>query len=85
MEGVILDPVTVTADGVIHWPGSKRCVEGEGENDCDLIVSFGIATEVFALIPMPALSFKSTNLVTVYDNKLALLSLTKSESYLIGL
>ncbi|XP_054778505.1 putative F-box protein At3g16210 [Prosopis cineraria] len=65
---------TVNADGAMFWYGSKLGVEQGRRVDIDFIVSFDIATEVFTLIPWPALNSNSSAKLTVYDNKLAVLS-----------
>ncbi|XP_028790638.1 F-box/kelch-repeat protein At3g23880-like [Neltuma alba] len=64
----------ITCNGSIFWFGLKEDVESE--SDGYLIVSFDIAMEEFTLIQMPTLSPKSShcNSLTLYDNKLAMLS-----------
>ncbi|KAI9127485.1 hypothetical protein K1719_002044 [Acacia pycnantha] len=83
-----LDGVGITSDGfsfngAIFWIGYKIGLE-EDEDEVGWIVSFDIAMEVFALIPMPPSLFSITNTpypryhLTAHENKLALLSHTLS-------
>ncbi|KAI9112448.1 hypothetical protein K1719_016645 [Acacia pycnantha] len=81
--GGLLDSVQISRDGfgtngAIFWSGFK---EGKGH----LLVSYCIATEEFALIPSPtsAAEFIDSLLCTlsVYENKLALLSHTTYGNY----
>ncbi|KAI9127373.1 hypothetical protein K1719_001932 [Acacia pycnantha] len=72
-------------NGAIFWIGYKIGLE-EDEDEVGWIVSFDIAMEVFALIPMPSSLVSVTYTpyprsryhLTAHDNKLALLSHTLS-------
>ncbi|XP_028790576.1 F-box/kelch-repeat protein At3g06240-like [Neltuma alba] len=87
LEGVCVShPSAFNCNGAIFWVGMKEGVE-EGRK----IVSFDIAMELFTLIPFPTMTSASQSCfhsLTMYQNKLALLSPTvikNSESYLIDL
>ncbi|XP_054779236.1 putative F-box protein At3g10430 [Prosopis cineraria] len=89
LKGVNLHSDTVTANGAMFWFGSKLGSKDEGEDDVEMIVSFDIAKEVFTLIPRPDLDYNADGMLTVYENKLAILcGLSEDDdepSYLIGL
>ncbi|XP_028801601.1 putative F-box protein At5g52610 [Neltuma alba] len=72
LKGVKLYSQTVTANGAVFWYGEKLGAE-EGEDEVEVIVSFDIAKEVFALIPRPNLDYNADEKLTVYENKLAIL------------
>ncbi|KAI9096841.1 hypothetical protein K1719_025824 [Acacia pycnantha] len=60
--------------------------EDEDEGEIDITVSFDIATELFTLMPMPPLPLSVINAsyrknLTVYGNKLAMLSHRLSEDF----
>ncbi|XP_054778171.1 putative F-box protein At1g32420 [Prosopis cineraria] len=77
LGGLSLDFPTITLHGAIFWRGYRL---GGGVGDW-IIVSFGIAMEVFTLItPPPKVGFHSCRSLTVYENKLALFSRAKSEN-----
>ncbi|XP_028785360.1 putative F-box protein At3g10430 [Neltuma alba] len=85
LDGVGMISGGFAFNGAIFWVGLKLAVD-EDEDDIDIIVSFDIATEVFTLIPMPPLpspviSASDRKYLTVYGNKLALLSHTVSEDF----
>ncbi|XP_054789768.1 putative F-box protein At3g10430 [Prosopis cineraria] len=85
LDGVAITSNGFTSNGSIFWIGSRLGV-GEDEDDFDLIVSFDIAMEVFTSIPMPSSPLSITNTpypryLTVYENKLALLSHTLSGDF----
>ncbi|KAI9108831.1 hypothetical protein K1719_020136 [Acacia pycnantha] len=76
LKEVTLKSETVTANGAIFWSGVNLVVvnkKGE-EDEVDVIVSFDIAKEVFTLIPWPELDYDADRKLTVYENKLAILS-----------
>ncbi|KAI9096830.1 hypothetical protein K1719_025813 [Acacia pycnantha] len=85
-----LDAVAITSDGfsfngAIFWIGYKIGLE-EDEDEVGWTVSFDLAMEVFALIPMPSSLFSITNTpypryLTAHENKLALLSHTLSGDF----
>ncbi|KAI9127175.1 hypothetical protein K1719_001734 [Acacia pycnantha] len=84
-----LDAVGITSNGfsfngAIFWIGYKIGLEeDEDEDEVGWIVSFDIAMEVFALIPMTFSLFSNANTsyLTAYENKLALLSHTLSGGF----
>ncbi|XP_054776930.1 putative F-box protein At3g23960 [Prosopis cineraria] len=69
LKGVTLFTNAVTANGVMFWYGLKL----SSIQNTYVIVSFDIASEVFTVIPWPALLSYSGKLA-VYENKLAILS-----------
>ncbi|KAK4259386.1 hypothetical protein QN277_005724 [Acacia crassicarpa] len=85
-----LDGVGITSNGfcfngAIFWIGYKIDLE-EDEDEVGWIVSFDIAMEVFALIPMPSSLFSIKNTpysryLTAHENKLALLCHTLSGDF----
>ncbi|KAI9096840.1 hypothetical protein K1719_025823 [Acacia pycnantha] len=80
LDGVgILSSNGFSFNGAIFWIGYKKGLE-EDEDELGWIVSFDIAMEVFALIPMTFSLFSNANTsyLTAYENKLALLSHTLS-------
>ncbi|KAK4256272.1 hypothetical protein QN277_009157 [Acacia crassicarpa] len=69
----------VSANGAIFWLGAKRGVRQEGPyylvvDDVKVVVSFDIAQEVFTVIPMPNLEDHRNAMLSVYDNKVAIVS-----------
>ncbi|KAK4259385.1 hypothetical protein QN277_005723 [Acacia crassicarpa] len=77
LDGVGLTSNGFCFNGAIFWIGYKIGLE-EDEDEVGWIVSFDIAMEVFALIPMPSSLFSITNTpypryLTAHENKLALL------------
>ncbi|XP_028755838.1 F-box/LRR-repeat/kelch-repeat protein At2g27520-like [Neltuma alba] len=71
LDDVFISPNTVVSfDGAIFWngqkPGNKRKV--------GVIVSFDIVMEAFSLIPLPRVHSNSFINLTVYKDKLAILS-----------
>ncbi|XP_028754754.1 F-box/kelch-repeat protein At3g23880-like [Neltuma alba] len=62
----------VTANGVMYWLGTSH-----------MILSFDVATEVFALIAKPLLFISLLSTLSIFENKLALLFL--SSAYFIEL
>ncbi|XP_054778545.1 F-box/kelch-repeat protein At3g06240-like [Prosopis cineraria] len=76
LERVTLLEETVTVNGVMYWVGIKLDVGG-GDKDGNKVVSFDMATEVFTLMPCPAVDIDSSPAfkLTAYDNKLAVLNL----------
>ncbi|KAK4259420.1 hypothetical protein QN277_005753 [Acacia crassicarpa] len=69
----------VSANGYIFWSGSLF-ESLKHEND-SFIVSFDIAMEVFTLIPLPPLPNIRSFELTVYENKVAILTLSKIGGY----
>ncbi|XP_028805673.1 F-box/kelch-repeat protein At3g06240-like [Neltuma alba] len=72
LKGVSLFGGTVTANGSIFW----HVLKSDVEDDIEMVVSFDIATEVFTLIPWPPLSDGSSSKLSVYEDKLAVISLS---------
>ncbi|KAI9075533.1 hypothetical protein K1719_042511 [Acacia pycnantha] len=74
----------VSANGAIFWLGAKLgvkhhdvqyiVVEVEVDLYVKVVVSFDIAQEVFTVIPMPKLEDDRDAMLSVYDNKLAIIS-----------
>ncbi|XP_028785357.1 F-box/LRR-repeat/kelch-repeat protein At2g27520-like [Neltuma alba] len=65
LKGKRLFHDTVTVNGTMFWHGSENS-----------IVSFDIETEEFRLIPMPVIYPQALTVLTVYENKLAMFSIT---------
>ncbi|XP_054813291.1 F-box/kelch-repeat protein At3g23880-like [Prosopis cineraria] len=63
---------TVTVNGAIFWHGLKY-----GTTDLHVIISFDIALEEFALIPYPPVRRPYDCCLSVYENKLAMVSFQK--------
>ncbi|XP_028755900.1 F-box protein At3g07870-like [Neltuma alba] len=79
LVGVSLSSHGFTANGSIFWFGSKLKQEDENGNlvGGNVIISFDIATEVFTLMPRPALTLGShLKTLTMYEKKLAVLCCT---------
>ncbi|KAI9127062.1 hypothetical protein K1719_001621 [Acacia pycnantha] len=75
MLEIVSNSIIFNANGSTFWGATKRA-EGV-EEEFDLIVSFDLAMEVFTLIPYPDLTGNSTSDLTVYEDKLCILSLSK--------
>ncbi|KAI9090134.1 hypothetical protein K1719_028830 [Acacia pycnantha] len=85
LDGVGITSNCFSFNGAIFWIGYKIGLEDD-EDEVGWIVSFDIAMEVFALIPMPSSLFSITNTpypryLTAHENKLALLSHTLSGDF----
>ncbi|XP_054776359.1 putative F-box protein At2g16220 isoform X3 [Prosopis cineraria] len=84
IEGVGLCSESITVNGAMFWFGFGR--KQDTDTYYEVIVSFDIANEVFALISIPAWSTSiSRSGFTVYENKLAVLSfpaIQDSESWI---
>ncbi|XP_028755883.1 F-box protein CPR1-like [Neltuma alba] len=90
LEGVYLCSETIPANGAMFWRGSTFVMK-----DCQypfgLVVAFDIAMETFTLIPLAALESNSKDKLTVHENKLGVITLTKEstpfsmDTYLIDL
>ncbi|XP_028805672.1 F-box/kelch-repeat protein At3g06240 [Neltuma alba] len=77
LEGVRIFGDTVTANGSIFWSVLMSGVEEEDDDvDTEWGVSFDIATEVFTLIPFPCLYDGLCCKLSVYEDKLAVISLS---------
>ncbi|XP_028791772.1 F-box/kelch-repeat protein At3g23880-like [Neltuma alba] len=72
LKGVKLYAGSVTTNGAIFWSGLK--LGAEEKDDTEVIVSFELAKEVFTLLPRPELDYNASERLTVYENKLAMLS-----------
>ncbi|XP_054789418.1 F-box protein CPR1-like [Prosopis cineraria] len=75
LGAVRLLPYIVSANGSIFWHAFNLKKE-VGEDSFEIIVSFDIATELFTLIPWPALcchTWSGISRLTVYEDKLAML------------
>ncbi|KAI9096819.1 hypothetical protein K1719_025802 [Acacia pycnantha] len=69
---------SVTVNGVMFWLMSKRFGEDTYDEDENLIVSFDLAVEVFAVIPIPELEALE---LTVYEEKLAIFSRNRNSEH----
>ncbi|XP_028755893.1 F-box/kelch-repeat protein At3g06240-like [Neltuma alba] len=91
LDGVSISSASFTANGAMFWFGFKLEEEDENGNIVagNVIISFDIAMDVFALMPVPASAPRShLKRLTMYENKLAMLCCTmigNSESSLIDL
>ncbi|XP_054797553.1 F-box/kelch-repeat protein At3g23880-like [Prosopis cineraria] len=85
LEGVSVSTETVTANGSMFWFGFNVDEDDDEDiyefDDYGSIVSFDIANEVFTLIPMPDIGFCREEILTVYENKLAVLCNKSTRSF----
>ncbi|KAI9077667.1 hypothetical protein K1719_040354 [Acacia pycnantha] len=74
IKNVGLDEESVTVNGIMFWSGFEK--NPDTDTCYFAIVSFDIANEVFTLIPAPTpdWSTSTTSRLTMYENKLAVLS-----------
>lgn len=76
LEGVRLCGDAITApNGSVHWYACG--VEEDDQDDVRVIVLFDLAREVFAVIPYPPLCDHWLSIFSVYEDRFAMLSITR--------